>query len=601
FVGPTCEQSVCNNNPCQFGATCAPFPGSGFVCLCPLGKHGLLCEHDLDIAQASFSASVGGLASFMAYPLPAPLHHSLELRFRFRPATAEQVALLAFVGQEGAHDAHADHLAVSFIKGYVVLTWNLGSGGHESANFSLLPHDLPLHTGFAGCLFDVELRAGRSAVALGRTRPAAGRGVGQCGTAECHEHACQHGGACLAQGASFTWSCGRQSERAALVGSAGGWGPAGRRGRGRPRAGHARAFLSLSMQGGVLELRLSSGAGAAGGAGRGAWEPLVLRSGRVLALGRWHRVLAGRYGRRVFLRVDGSVSSALLPPAHAPAPPGDLLYLGGVPDLSWLPAGALAGPATSLRGCVRRLALNWERVPLDAASLRAGRNLADCDGTACGGDACDHGGTCRLNATGAAACSCPPVTVSVAAPQFGGDGYLVVRPPQQLQQMPTSQPQQAPTPALNISFLYLNFSTTQPDGMLLWTARLGWARRGGAGAEQGAGEALVLPGAPSLADGAWHALAARLGPSALELWLDGRLALARPRPAPTLPLPLASDGAFYLGGLPEGQEVQAATGGLFAAGFSGCVGELAWSNDTVITNFSLYEGENVASCDFTEP
>lgn len=44
FVGKMCEQSVCDNNPCQFGGTCLPFTGSGYICLCPYGKHGHFCE-----------------------------------------------------------------------------------------------------------------------------------------------------------------------------------------------------------------------------------------------------------------------------------------------------------------------------------------------------------------------------------------------------------------------------------------------------------------------------------------------------------------------------------------------------------------------------
>ncbi|KAJ8875997.1 hypothetical protein PR048_023905 [Dryococelus australis] len=83
---------------------------------------------DLEIGQPSFFPTVGGLASYVAYPLPAAIHRSLELRFHFTPTTMEQIALMVFVGQEGAHDSRSDHLAVSFIKGYVVLTWNLGSG-----------------------------------------------------------------------------------------------------------------------------------------------------------------------------------------------------------------------------------------------------------------------------------------------------------------------------------------------------------------------------------------------------------------------------------------------------------------------------------------
>uniref|UniRef100_A0A8D8VZW2 Protein eyes shut n=1 Tax=Cacopsylla melanoneura TaxID=428564 RepID=A0A8D8VZW2_9HEMI len=136
FVGTACELSVCDDNPCMFGATCVQYPGSGFLCLCPLGKHGIFCEHDIDIGQASYSSSVAGLSSFSAYLIPATIHHSFELKFRFVPNTMDQIALLAFIGQDYQHDAITDHLAVSFIKGYVVLTWNLGSGMYQSTLIS---------------------------------------------------------------------------------------------------------------------------------------------------------------------------------------------------------------------------------------------------------------------------------------------------------------------------------------------------------------------------------------------------------------------------------------------------------------------------------
>lgn len=45
FKGKKCEISVCENNPCQYGSTCVLFPGSGYLCLCPYGKHGHFCEH----------------------------------------------------------------------------------------------------------------------------------------------------------------------------------------------------------------------------------------------------------------------------------------------------------------------------------------------------------------------------------------------------------------------------------------------------------------------------------------------------------------------------------------------------------------------------
>lgn len=43
--GPRCRGHVCSDNPCLYGGTCTPAAGVAFVCVCPLGRHGLLCEH----------------------------------------------------------------------------------------------------------------------------------------------------------------------------------------------------------------------------------------------------------------------------------------------------------------------------------------------------------------------------------------------------------------------------------------------------------------------------------------------------------------------------------------------------------------------------
>ncbi|GAB0086236.1 Protein eyes shut [Sergentomyia squamirostris] len=266
YIGVTCEISVCADNPCQYGGTCVQFPGSGYLCLCPFGKHGHYCEHNLEVAQPTFSGSVEGFSSYVAYPVPIPLEYSLELSLKIIPTTLNQISLLAFIGQSGFHDEKSDHVAISFIQGYIMLTWNLGAGprriftqkplelkgeqshvisvgrngrqawlsvdgkvnvtgrapgslthmdvtpiiflgGHEVRNFSTLPHDLPLHSGFEGCIFDVHLRAGHVTVPLQDTKGVRGRGVGQCNTKECHRHACQHDGACLQHGATFTCIC----------------------------------------------------------------------------------------------------------------------------------------------------------------------------------------------------------------------------------------------------------------------------------------------------------------------------------------------------------------------------------------------------------
>lgn len=78
-------------------------------------------------------------------------------------------------------------------------------GGHHSPNFSILPHDLPLHSGFAGCIFDVELKSGNLVIPLQSSRQVVGRAVGQCETTECHEKLCQNDGACLHHGGTFTY------------------------------------------------------------------------------------------------------------------------------------------------------------------------------------------------------------------------------------------------------------------------------------------------------------------------------------------------------------------------------------------------------------
>ncbi|KAL9708057.1 hypothetical protein quinque_011575 [Culex quinquefasciatus] len=266
YMGKTCERSICDNNPCRFGGTCVTFPESGYLCLCPYGKHGHFCEHDLDILQPSFFGSIKGLSSYVAYPISFPLEDRFEFSFKIIPTTTSQISLLAFMGQMDDHTERGDHFSVSFIQGFILVTWNLGSGprriftqqpvqvqaarpttinvgrngrmawlsidgkvnisgnspgsssklnvapylyigGHEHTNFSNLPHDLPLHSGFQGCLFDIHIIAGPVHIPLQHIGGMRGRSVGQCGTKECHRHACQNNGACLQHGSTFTCIC----------------------------------------------------------------------------------------------------------------------------------------------------------------------------------------------------------------------------------------------------------------------------------------------------------------------------------------------------------------------------------------------------------
>lgn len=216
---------------------------------------------DVETGYPLFASSIAGLSSFAAFKIPIEIYEDFHLSFKFLPHDMEQISLMLFIGQDGYHSSTSDHLSVGFIKGYVVLTWNLGSGprriftphpvanfghnfhtvqigrvgqkawlavdnqrnvsgrspgkltqlntraviflgGHESRNFSVLPHDLPLHTGFSGCLSDVTLKVNQTLIRIDKS-PVYSRGIGRCGMTLCNENSCGNGG-CIHHGATFT-------------------------------------------------------------------------------------------------------------------------------------------------------------------------------------------------------------------------------------------------------------------------------------------------------------------------------------------------------------------------------------------------------------
>ncbi|CAG9099918.1 unnamed protein product [Plutella xylostella] len=130
WMGDNCEKSVCDHNPCQYGGSCIRHPGSGFLCLCPYGKHGIFCEYNVEITRSSIAPLATGISSYLIFPM-SPLSMNSErfdLRLRFQANDMDQISLLAFVGQHGHHDSRSQHLALTFVKGYLMLTWNMGNG-----------------------------------------------------------------------------------------------------------------------------------------------------------------------------------------------------------------------------------------------------------------------------------------------------------------------------------------------------------------------------------------------------------------------------------------------------------------------------------------
>ncbi|XP_014206902.1 protein eyes shut [Copidosoma floridanum] len=266
YSGETCEKSVCDDNPCRLGATCLISPGANFICVCPLGTHGLYCEKDATIYQPSFSVFSPGLSSYMAYGISTSLKDHMELKLRIVPQTLDQISLIAYMGQTGAKPDTSDHFSLTYVRGYIMLTWDLGSGvrriftdsplnvrphrvhtirigrrgrdswfhvdgmgnvtgraagtntrldvspilyigGHKSRYFETLPHDLPLHTGFSGCIYDIELKTDDNVFPLTMSSPATGRGVGECHRNECSHNSCKNGAVCLNYGPTYSCIC----------------------------------------------------------------------------------------------------------------------------------------------------------------------------------------------------------------------------------------------------------------------------------------------------------------------------------------------------------------------------------------------------------
>lgn len=71
-----------------------------------------------------------------------------------------------------------------------------------------------------------------------------------------------------------------------------------------------------------------------------------------------------------------------------------------------MPLGSTTGLPVSFTGCIRRLSIDYDTITLNYSSIAEGRNIADCDGTPCGGDLCHHGGSCWLDMDMKPHCHC---------------------------------------------------------------------------------------------------------------------------------------------------------------------------------------------------
>ncbi|KAI8427603.1 hypothetical protein MSG28_002096 [Choristoneura fumiferana] len=767
WIGEHCNTSVCSHNPCHSGGSCVKHPGSGFLCLCPFGKHGIFCEYNVEITRPSLAPISSEISSYIIYPLSQMgSGDRFDLRLRFQTTDMDQIALLAFVGQSGRHDSHSHHLALTFVKGYVMLTWNMGGGprrvftaralggrrgghavrawrrgrsaglsvdgrhnvsgnapahdtkmtvmpyvyigGHPSPGFRDLPHDLPLHSGWRGCVWEV------SGQAIGSGKAVGGRGVGQCGVAQCAAKSCNAPrGVCIHSPATYGCICSEGWFGATCASPRGPCDAALTRCRGKCLVTGDRAqcdcpygktgpdcdtdlvptdvlflgtrsfarlrpqpvtsvslsleaeikpekergliafldtphfYTTLSLQGGVLEYRWTD---------RLSGVTSLVRSGVVVSLGQWHSVKAGRYGSRLYVWADGALSTeAMLAHAYPHTHSTAAVLLGGAEDLSTLPFDVMSGPPEPFTGCIRNLHINNILLPLEPENIVEGQNLEDCDGTACGAEACGGasclvergrarcrctggaggagGARCRRHAACAPArcrapagrcrrdrCVCAAahagedcqLKVNVTIPQFSGDSLLALG---RRTAQPASQ-QRLGTAAAAPDYVALNFTTAEPMGLLL-SVIMG-SKFLGIGIENGylkvawsipdettqtvtekqwklpkptPVQSKLVPRAGFLADGEWHTMILRLEKTNLSITVDQNLVAAEE--------PGWTDSDYdevdlFIGGINE--EDSAVTKRVFPYNFKGCIDHIATKEDSYFTSFNEVYSENVKSC-----
>jgi len=247
WAGEVCELKECPCSPCQGASTCLMAPNDQRLCLCPYGKIGPHCELDAEITKPHFGGTLMGHSAYMTLNAPPFLADHFELRFHFVTDDSQQVSLLLFIGRtdQVIGEQGNNFMAVSFIRGHVALTWDMGSGtrriftanpvrisaggghsvhigrrgrvawlqvnnqptvtgrspgpksvldiptqvflgGHSSYNHSQLPSDFPLHSGFRGCIYDSVFRS-RDEDVRNHWIPTVvtGRGVTQCTIPSC--------------------------------------------------------------------------------------------------------------------------------------------------------------------------------------------------------------------------------------------------------------------------------------------------------------------------------------------------------------------------------------------------------------------------------
>lgn len=338
-------------------------------------------------------------------------------------------------------------------------------------------------------------------------------------------------------------------------------------------------------------------------------------------------------------------------------------FLGGLSDLSHLPRDASPGYPIPFGGCIRQFHINERYISLNTSNVFEARNIADCDGTPCGGDVCLNGGTCWLDGNIQPHCTCPEqytgpycnAKVScldlhcknhgrciqdhdgfecscplgwigdfcdesikpIQIPQFmGSNSYMIMEPLGLQQAMDLGDKRRYISVRkldwFDITYIHLNFSTAHMDGMLLWSDKGNEFL--GIGIERGLLKIawawphtdtfiVDLPSIGIISDGNWHNLTLIDEPENITLFFDGKEVHSQSSESDISndPQTIMTNGIFYLGGFPKDRSMLHETNGLFNENFQGCIDDVKFESNQVITDFSSFKGENVGVCNLFKP
>uniref|UniRef100_A0A8D3BAC5 Pikachurin n=1 Tax=Scophthalmus maximus TaxID=52904 RepID=A0A8D3BAC5_SCOMX len=118
-----CSDSVCDLVSCSNGGVCFANRADGYICLCPLGFRGSLCEESFTLSSPLFNETV---FSYAVIPWPQSSQSYLsftEFEMTFRPSMPDGMLLYSDDAGSG------DYLAINLVDRYVEFRFDCGSGG----------------------------------------------------------------------------------------------------------------------------------------------------------------------------------------------------------------------------------------------------------------------------------------------------------------------------------------------------------------------------------------------------------------------------------------------------------------------------------------